>query len=355
MDRREFLKTTGSVAAAATAATAAAAQEAVGSEAIATPAIGSGIKEFELAMPWADNGRGFGDSARRLARRIEALTDGRYRIALRTGSDGHGADLAHGTAHQNLSRHAAFAYFAGLPGDTGLAPHDLAAWLEVGGGQTLWDDLTADAGIKPLLAGHGGASPPLWSARPVASLADLEGGRIFAPGLGPDVARALGAEPVALEPQQVAEALSSGKIGFAEWGGTLHSMAMGLHTSAIHATGTGLNGQGTALSLAVRLATWERLSAGDKAAFAAAAAEEFRVSLWETQAHETMIRSTLTQAHGVRFVPFPADVSDALSRVAAATVAHIAGRDERSGRIDHSYMAFKSAVGGAPQRSLLTS
>ena len=46
---------------------------------------------------------------------------------------------------------------------------------------------------------------------------------------------------------------------------------------------------------------------------------------------------------------------DMKGHVAAATVAHIAGRDERSRRIDHSYMAFKSAVGGAPQRPLLTS
>jgi hypothetical protein len=68
-----------------------------------------------------------------------------------------------------------------------------------------------------------------------------------------------------------------------------------------------------------------------------------------------MIRSALNQAHGVAFVPFPADVSDALSRVAAATVAHVAGRDDRSARIDHSYMVFKSTVAGAPVRASLTS
>jgi TRAP-type mannitol/chloroaromatic compound transport system substrate-binding protein len=355
MDRREFLKTTGGVAAAATAGTVATAHELAASEAPAAPAIGSGTQELGLAMPWPDNGKGFGDSARRLARRIEALTGGRYRVAMREGADAHAADLAHGSAHHHLSHHAAFAYFAGLPGDTGLAAGDLAAWLEVGGGQTLWDDLAAGLGFKPLLAGHGGASPPLWSSRPMTSLADLEGGKISAPGLGPDVARALGAEPVALEPRDVVEALSRGTIGFAEWGGALHSMALGLHTSAVHATGSGLNGNGTALSLAVRLPLWESLSAGDKSAIAAAAAEEFRVSLWEAQAHEAMIRSALTQAHGVRFLPFPADVADALSRVAAATVAHIAGRDERSARIDHSYMAFRSAVTGAAHRTALVS
>lgn len=345
MDRREFLKTTGSAAAAATAAGAAA--EAAGSQALASPAIATGTTEIGLAMPWPDNGRGFGDSARRLARRIEALTGGRYRIALRSGGDAASAELLHGSTHQHLSYNAAFAYFAGLPGDTGLAPQDLAAWLEVGGGQSLWDELAAEIGVKPLLAGHGGAAPPLWSSRPLTGLADLEGRKIWAPGLGMDVARALGADPVALEPQQVADALAQGSIEIAEWGGVLHSMAAGLHTSARFATGTGLGSVGAALALSVQLPLWQSLDAADKAALAAAAAEEFRTSLWEAQAHESMIRSALTEGHGVRFAPFPADVSDALSRIAAATIAHVAGRDARSGRINHSYMAFKSMAGAA--------
>ena len=118
----------------------------------------------------------------------------------------------------------------------------------------LWDDLGAEAGFKPLLAGHGGTSPPLWSARPLTSLADLEGGKIFAPGLGPDVARALGAEPVALEPQEVDRSpFAAARSAFAEWGGALHSMAIGLHRSAVHATGTASTARAPRSRLRVRL------------------------------------------------------------------------------------------------------
>lgn len=353
MDRREFLRTTGG-AAAATATGAAAAGAGTFSEDIKAPHVGGGTREVGLAMAWPDNGRGFGDSARRLARRIEALTDGRYRITLLEGADGTGAALTHGMAHAHLAHHGAFAYFGGLPGDVGLAPADLAAWLEVGGGQGLWDGLAAEHGFKPLIAGHGGAEPPLWSATPLASLTDLEGAKVYAPGLGAEVARALGAEPVALAPHEVAGALADGSIRFAEWGGALHSMALGLHTAAAFATGTGINGNGTALSLDVRLSFWEGLGTTDRMAFAAAAAEEFRVSVWEARAHEDIVRSALGQAHGVHYSRFPADVSDAVSRVAAATVAHVARRDEVSSRIDRSYMAFRSAV-GAVERSALVS
>src|SRR5262245_41625535 len=98
MDRRELLSTTGGVAAPTAVASAPARADGAG-EAAAAPYIGTGARELGLAMPWRDNGRGFGDSARRLARRIEALTDGRFRIAMTSGSDGATAELTHASAH----------------------------------------------------------------------------------------------------------------------------------------------------------------------------------------------------------------------------------------------------------------
>jgi TRAP-type mannitol/chloroaromatic compound transport system substrate-binding protein len=348
MDRREFLKTTGGAVSVAASATAAVAAETEDRRPVAAPAIGSGTRELRLAMPWADNGRGFGDSARRLARRLEALSERRLRIVIGAGTQLAEADLVHASAHDLGSEQRAFAYFAGLPGETGLSPSDLEAWLAVGGGQALWDDLAAGHGSKPLLAGHTGPSPALWSARPIASLADLAGEKVFAMGLGSEVARALGAEPVVVPAGELPEALSQGTIRFVEWGGALQSLALGLPAAARYGSGNGFSANGTAVSLGVRLGLWESLSDANKALITAAAAEEFRASLAETRAHEALIRTAMTEAHGVSFEPFPADVTDAISRVADAMVAHVAGQDAISARIDRSYMAFKSAVGGAP-------
>ncbi|HKZ97480.1 MAG TPA: hypothetical protein VJ045_10925 [Hyphomicrobiaceae bacterium] len=350
MDRREFLKTTGGAAAltaAATAATAATAGETPPAAEIAAPAIGSGARELRLAMPWPDDGKGFSDSARRLARRIEAAAAGRLRVTIVTGEEDGEADLSHGTAHDCAAQHPAFAYFAGLPGETGLPPCDLDHWLAVGGGQMLWDDLAAERGLKSLLAGHSGAAPALWSAKPVTSLGDLEGEPVFAIGLAADVVRALGAGPVAVPFSRLKAALQGGTIRAAEWGGALQSLAAGLPEAAKHGLGSGINGNGTALSLSLRLPLWERLSAADKALVSAAAAEEFRFGLAEARAHEAIIRDLLARTHGVRFAPFPDDLADALRRVSDAVVAHVAATDRRAARINASYMAFKSALGGS--------
>ncbi|MFA5949882.1 MAG: hypothetical protein WC807_06325 [Hyphomicrobium sp.] len=345
MDRREFLVTSGGAAAAAATASAAAAQERPLGP-MAEPTAGS--RTLRLSMPWADNGQGFGDSARRLANRISVLSGGRFHVVVTGGyaSDRleETSDLVHGSAQDLATHHPAFAYFAGLPGATGLAAADHATWLLAGGGQMLWDDLAKDSGVKPLLAGHTGPNAPLWSARPIASLNDLEGQNIFAPGLGADVARGLGANPVTVPATNIATALLTGQLAAVEWGGLLASMALGLQRSAPFALQSGIHTHGTALALNVRLAVWEKLSTTDQAILSAAALEEFHTSVAEARAHENIVRTALAQAFGIEFSAVPADIAEALKRVSEATIAHVSGYDARAGRIDQSYMAFRSAI-----------
>ncbi len=71
----------------------------------------------------------------------------------------------------------------------------------------------APLGWKPLLAGHTGGAPlALGNRRPSTGLASLAGTRIAADGLGADVVRALGAEPVALPAGGPASALTDGFV-----------------------------------------------------------------------------------------------------------------------------------------------
>jgi TRAP-type mannitol/chloroaromatic compound transport system substrate-binding protein len=304
-------------------------------------------------MPWADAPQGPGESARRLARRFEAMGGGRIRLEVAAGAAGEAAvasgeaDFHFGTAHNFAHLHPAFAYFAGLPGTAGLGAHDLAHWIAVGGGQMLWDDLAGPHGWKPLLSGHLGDAPRMWSAEPIARLGDLAGRRLSAPGLGADVARALGADAVVLPSDQAAQALAAGTLFGAETGGALASLASGVARVARHATGQGLNGHGTALCLSVRLPVWERLASADRAILEAAAGQEFQLSLAEARAHERIARQALEVSFGVRFAPWPADAAEAIDRVAEATIAHVAGRDDLAARIDQSYMAFRSAISGS--------
>lgn len=359
MDRRSFLKSTTAAAAASAAVAPLASSGPVAAggtpdvAAPSAPAIHSGTRELVLAMPWRDSVSGPADQAFRIARRLEAALDGRWRITPR--HHGHGgleavmtaeADLYFGTENHNLSFHPAFAYFAALPGAGVFNADDLTAWLAVGDGQDLWDGLAAEFNVKPFLAGHLGRWPGLWSARPIDSLADLAGQRVAVQGLARDVMRGVGAEPVHVPAEDLATSLISGEIAAAEYGGPLTSLALGLPAAARHINGFGVLEGGIGLSLGIRRTLWDRLGNSDRTIVAAVAAQSAQLSIAEMRAHEKPLRALIRDRFGVSFRPMPSDAAIALDRVAEAVVALTASHDDTARRIDRSYHAFRDAAWG---------
>jgi TRAP-type mannitol/chloroaromatic compound transport system substrate-binding protein len=347
MDRRAFLRTTGGAAVAASAGTAAAAHtapELSQDTSVAAPGLVSGITELRLAGPWSAGFAGHADQAQRLVRRIEAMSGGRYRVSLAAGlADGLAAvradeaDLYFGTEHDHLAHHRALAYFAGLPGNRGVPPHDFVAWVLVGGGQELWDDLAAGFGVKALLAGHTGAQSVFVATRNVASMSELAGAKAAVAGLARDVVHGIGLKPVAIADAGLARAMARGEILVAERGGALATHALGLGQVAPYAVGTTINRHGFALSLGVRRALWDRLPASDKAMFETAAAAATQLALAEDAGHARMLQ----RASASEVWPLGPDLARTIARVSDAVVAHAAASDATAQRINASYECFR--------------
>lgn len=350
MDRRDFIKASGATAAAAVGATVAA--EAAP---ISAPAVVSGTRELRLGMPWDQNGRGFDDSARRLAQWIATASGGRYRLTVApeaaTLADlTRGAvDLYHGSGHDFIALDRAFAYPAGLPGAAGLRPTYLNAWLMAGGGQALWDDLSAPHGFKPLLAGHSGARSKLWSREPIPDAASLAGLRIAAYGLAADVVRELGAEPVAVPMHRLGEALASGAVDAVEWGGTISGFAANLHAAARHCLRPGLARNGFSTVLAVRSAVWSSLSEADRALFAAGAAHELNTVVAESLSSGRRLGTALAERHAIAFAPAPSVLREAAAAAAGRVIAGLAASSPAAQRMHMSYTAFRAGL-PAPRR-----
>jgi TRAP-type mannitol/chloroaromatic compound transport system substrate-binding protein len=347
MDRRAFLKTTGAAAAAATTASAATAAEA---PEVAAPAVAKGLRELRLAMTWPDAVSGPADQAHRLAQRISTMSDGRYRLVIVPGaSNGLAAvrageaDLYHGSEHDHLDQHQALAYFAGLPGDRGIAARHLTTWMLVGGGQSLWDELAGEFGIKAMLAGHSGDESTFRATRRIATMRELSGQKVSVTGLARDVVRGFGLEPVSVAPADLPAALQRGDVFAAEWGGALTSHSLGLTGAAPYAVGTSINRHGAALSLGMRRDLWDGLGAADQAMFAAAAAAELQLALAEDEAHRRLLSPQGSADHTW---PLARELHRAVSRVADAVVAHVAASDGRAQHINAAYTAFRRMVLG---------
>jgi TRAP-type mannitol/chloroaromatic compound transport system substrate-binding protein len=336
MDRRDFLKVGGAVAVTAGGAGAATAQSA--------PVILPGATELRLASPGLPDVPGFGPD--RLARRLELATGGRYRIL--ADANAGAADLVFGDAARQRDRHPAFAVFAGLPLGQGFDVAAHQTWLAVGGGQMLWDDLAAQFGFKPLVAGHTGPSSGLWAARRLEAVADLSGARLHVDGLAADVVRALGASPVHVAIVDLRAGLAEGRIDAAELLGPLALAAPDLQPLAERLYSPGLNAGGRVLSLDVRKEVWDHLGAADQAIFEACAAEAYQLALVEARAHEMMAAQVARTSKWPVRSALGHKLSAALERTAGEVLADMAGRDQDARRIHDSYLAFRAMLGDAP-------
>lgn len=356
MDRRDFIKHTGVAVAAAVGTTATTA--AATAEQPTAPQIAKGRRELRLAMPWLHNGRGGDDSAHRLAQSIADLSAGRIRVTPLTGRHGlealrdDTADLYHGSGHDLVALDPAFAYFAGLPGSDGLRPTYLNAWLMGAGAQSLWDDLGAAHGLKPLLAGHSGARSSLWSTRPIATPSDLKGLRTAVAGLGAEVAERLGAIPVDVAAADLATALGDGRIDAVEGGGTISAYAGDLHVAGRHCLRPGLTRNGGTVVLAIAAPVWSDLAPADQAIIQAAAALELNASVAETLAVSRRLREALTARDpGVTFARTDKAIVDAAQHASAAVVAGLADASPAATRINVSYQAFRAGLPAPRRRS----
>ncbi len=339
MKRRTFLK--------GTAVTGAAAATVVASS-FPAPAVARGGRELLMVTSWPRDLPGLGTAASALARRIGALSDGRYAVKVFAGGELVGplrtleavqsgtADLYHSAEYYHQDKSPAFNFFAAVP--FGLTATELNAWIYHGGGQELWDELGGQFGIKPLLAGNTGVQMGGWFQKEIATIRDFKGLRMRIPGLGGAVVDALGGSAVTLAGGDIFPALAAGKIDAAEWVGPWNDIVLGFHKVAKNYYYPGFHEPGTALSLGIGRKLWEGLPDSDRALFEAAAAEANDRVLAAFNANNARALDELVETHKVRLRRFSNDILNALGETAGDVVAAVGRSDPFTRRVYESFL-----------------
>ena len=353
MDRRTFITATGAATLAGAASAGVAAKEtgADKSRGVDAPSLRSGTRELQVLMSDPEGVSGSADVARQLLMEISRATEDRFKFVLKGGDIGsvdalsHSeADIHFGAEFLNTKHHDGVSFFAGLPWSTGLTPTEFETWLANTSGQELWDELMAPRDIKPLLAGHLGTEPGLWSRDRIDDVNAFSGKRIVVGGLGAKVVRAAGAIPVELQANDGASLLKDSRADAIEVGGLQIAMSANLHKDAKVLTSPGLTPHGHNLTLAIRRGCWESMSPTDQMIFSSCAANAFRNSLAESKMQRTAMMRALKDHHGITIRNFSGDLRRTLDRVSDAVVAAIPGTDPLVGRIKTSYMTFKNVT-----------
>jgi TRAP-type mannitol/chloroaromatic compound transport system substrate-binding protein len=349
MDRREFIQA--GVAGAALAGVAPAAAEATNHVAApamlpTTPSVLRGAREIVLALPQAYDDVRTGAVAHVLGKEIEAAFPGRWRVALRristtgleavTAGD---ADLYLSCETQHATFHPAFVAFAGLTTGEHLSPFLHTAWLTVGGGQDLWDDLAAGFGVKAYQIGHSGISSGLaMRDLAIAQSVDFSELTIASRGLGLHIVAALGGRPLQLDDVELPAAFSQRAIDAAEPFLDAQILPAGGWMSP------GFHAGGMALSLGLRASFWSSLGRDEQTMVSGIAAMQTAQALSEGAVRAAVERAARGTG-GSQSERRPAARLEAAMRGASAdAVSSLAGHDATARRIVDSYRAFRRLV-----------
>ena len=320
--------------------------------AIAAPSVARAQgKRWRMVTSWPKRLPGPGMSAERVAERIGALSGGRLQISVSAAGEvvpafevldavgGGVAEMGHTASFYWQGKQPAAAYFTTVP--FGLTPNEHVAWVEAGGGQTLWDELYKPFGAKPFMGGNTGVCMGGWFRRELKGLADVQGLKIRSLGLGGEVFRRLGATPQTTPPGEILTSLQSGVLDAAEFVGPGTDISLGLYRVAPNYYGPGFNKPNGTGECIVSLKAWETLDSELKAIIAHACATEASFALAEMERLNSEALAALTEKHNVQLRAFPGELVTAARKVSAEVLAELAGRSEMARKVHDSYRAFR--------------
>jgi TRAP-type mannitol/chloroaromatic compound transport system substrate-binding protein len=312
-------------------------------------------RKFNMVTTWPKGLPGLGRAAERVAERVFAMSDGLMEIkvfaagelvpafesfdAVANGS----ADMYHGAEYYWTAKSPAFPFFTAVP--FGMTAQEIMGWIDFGGGQELWDELSGQFGVKAIQGANTGHQMGGWFRKEINSLDDLVGLKMRIPGQGGDVLRALGGSAIALSGGEIYQALQTGSIDATEWVGPWNDYSLGFHREAPYYYGPGFHEPGASLAVGMNLKVWETLTAGEQAIIKAACESTNHTSLGEFTYQNSVYLDLLVREHGTQLRSFPPEVVKAMSE-AAYDVRAASGKDGIEKRIYESFEASLKLMRG---------
>jgi len=337
MNRRRFLSSAGSGAAAA---------------ALAAPALAQSMPSvrWRMASSFPKSLDNIFGGAELLTKRVRALTAGKFEIrvfaagelvpglqvldACQEGT----VECGQTQGFYYIGKNKAFAFDSALP--FGLNSRQHNAWLYAGGGLELVQSLYRAHNCIYLPAGNSGAQMGGWYRREVRGLAEFKGMKVRIPGIGGEIAARLGAVPQTIPGADIYPALEKGTIDAAEWVGPYDDEKLGFYRVAPHYYFPGWWEGSSCIGFIVNAAQWEGLPPSYRAAFELAAAEANvrMVASYDAKNPQALARLV---SQGVKLHPYPKDILVAALTAATALYDEEAARNPVFARFYASWRKFR--------------
>ena len=318
------------------------------SDGVASPNISKNIRQFRMATSWPKDFPGLGVMPNRFAKALHDMSDGRLEVKVFAAGELVGAlecfdatstgaaDMYHAAEYYWQGKSKAFSFFTAVP--WGMTAAEIMGWVEFGGGQELWDNLSAQFNIKPFQAGNTGHQTGGWFKKEINSLEDFKGLKMRMPGLGAEVIRRLGGAAVRLSGGEIYQALQSGSIDATEWVGPWNDLAFGFYREAPHYYAPGFHEPGAALAIGINLDVWNSLTASDQIMVKTACKAANDASLGEYTFENAVALNTLRNDHGIEPKFFTDEIMSSIGKISEEVVKEFGNSDRQTAQIYESYV-----------------
>jgi TRAP-type mannitol/chloroaromatic compound transport system substrate-binding protein len=318
------------------------------------PSIAQGVRELKMVTTWPKNLPGLQSAAERTAQSITALSSGRLTVKVFAAGElvgametfdaaGSGlADMYHSSEITWSGKSATFSFFCNVP--FGFTANEINAWVYHGGGQALWDELSAGFNLKPFMCGNTGPQMGGWFTKEITGVESYKGLRYRMPGIGGEVLRRLGAVVVTLPAGQIIPSLRLGAIDASEFAGPWVDTALGLQKAAKYYYYPGFHEPGAVLSLSVNKKLWDSLSPTERSIIEIAAAAENDRSYAEFTANDATALQQIANDPAIQINKLDDSVLQALGKLSGEVLAEVGRKDALSRQVYDSYMKFRTAA-----------
>jgi len=321
--------------------------------AISTPNIAKGIKRFRMVTTWPKDFPGLGQMPNRFASALNEMTSGAMEVKVYAAGELVGAmesfdatasgaaDMYHGAEYYWQGKSKGFSFFTSVP--MGMTAAEIMGWIDHGGGQKLWDDLSADFNIKPFQAGNTGHQTGGWFKKKINSLEDFKGLKMRMPGLGGEVIRRLGGAAVQLSGGEIYQALQSGSIDATEWVGPWNDYAFGFYREAPYYYAPGFHEPGASLAVGINLDVWNTLSTSEQSIIKYACKSANDASLGEYTHENAKALSILKKDHNISPRYFSDEIMKEIGKISKDVVYELGNADKRTATIYQSYIKARNS------------
>jgi TRAP-type mannitol/chloroaromatic compound transport system substrate-binding protein len=251
------------------------------------------------------------------------------------------ADMYHGAEYYWQGKSKGFSFFTSVP--MGMTAAEIMGWIDHGGGQKLWDNLSANFNIKPFQAGNTGHQTGGWFKKKINTLDDFKGLKMRMPGLGGEVIRRLGGAAVQLSGGEIYQALQSGSIDATEWVGPWNDYAFGFYREAPYYYAPGFHEPGASLAVGINLDIWNNLSNSEQSIIKYACKSANDTSLGEYTHENAKALEILKINHGIYPRYFTDEIMKEIGKISNDVVFELGNSDSQTATIYESYIKARNS------------